>query len=65
MSIPLTNSHEYAHDSFITIKKQLYSDETIMSIPLTNSHEYAHDSFITIKKQLYSDENRNNSYSRR
>ncbi len=27
MSIPLTNSNEYAHDSFITLKKQLYSDE--------------------------------------
>ncbi len=35
MSIPFTNSNEYAHDSFITFKKQLYSNETIMSIPLT------------------------------
>ena len=24
MSIPLTNSNEYAHDSFIATKKQLY-----------------------------------------
>ncbi|MHB1178832.1 MAG: hypothetical protein ACYCZO_10935 [Daejeonella sp.] len=57
MSIPLTNSNEYAHDSFITVKKQLYSNETIMSIPLTNRDEYAHDSFIAFKKQLYTDEN--------
>ncbi|MHB1178628.1 MAG: hypothetical protein ACYCZO_09890 [Daejeonella sp.] len=27
MSIPLTNRDEYAHDSFIAFKKQLYSDE--------------------------------------
>jgi hypothetical protein len=27
ISIPLTNSNEYAYDSFITDKKQLYSDE--------------------------------------
>ncbi|MHB1177303.1 MAG: hypothetical protein ACYCZO_03135 [Daejeonella sp.] len=39
MSIPLTNSHEYAHDSFIALKKQLYTDETCMSLPLTQRHE--------------------------
>ncbi len=33
MSMPLTNSKEYAHDSFITDKNKLYTDETIMSIP--------------------------------
>jgi hypothetical protein len=27
MSIPLTKNHEYAHDSFIAFKKQLYTDE--------------------------------------
>ncbi len=49
MSIPLTNSDEYDHDSFIAFKIQLYSNETIMSIPLTNSDEYDHDSFIAFK----------------
>jgi hypothetical protein len=29
MSIPFTNRDEYAHDSFITIKKNLLSDENL------------------------------------
>ncbi len=36
------------------IKKQLYTDETIMSIALTSRNKHAHDSFITIKKQIMS-----------
>ena len=28
--MPLTNRNEYAHDSFIATKKQLYSNETSM-----------------------------------
>jgi hypothetical protein len=27
MSMPLTNRDEYAHDSFIAIKKQIFSNE--------------------------------------
>lgn len=30
MSIPITNSDEYARDSFISFKKQLYSNEKIL-----------------------------------
>jgi len=37
ISIPLTKSNEYADDSFITDKKQLYSNETSTSILLTNN----------------------------
>jgi hypothetical protein len=41
-----------AHGSFITIKKQLYSDETIMSKPLINRDDMLM-SFITPKTIKY------------
>jgi hypothetical protein len=40
MILQITQRNECQdHDRFIIIKKQIYSDETIISIPLTKSNE--------------------------